>query len=235
MWAYDNGKFVERSEDWLGAVLGRKARNLYTKKNHSETIHFTRLRTQGDFNTVHTPRLFGMANGVLDVKEGKLLEHSPEHKLRHLSPITYNPDVKNTILVDMIKNVTPEWDDLLNVMAALLIDTQFKHWAFLVGPGGTGLSRMVKIISNLVGKDAICITAPDVLKKNQFAAKELLNAKVLINTEAEGTRLETEFIKRLTGGDPLRAESKYGSAFSFYPACTPITTTNQPEVPAGDR
>jgi phage/plasmid-associated DNA primase len=131
----------------------------------------------------------------------------------------------------MVKNITPEWEDFLNIAAACMLDKQFKHWVYLVGPGGTGLSRLVKILTHIVGKDSICTTPTEMLKKNQFAAKDLVNAKLLINTEVEGNKVETEFVKKMTGGDALRGENKYGGSFPFYTACTPIFTTNDPPEP----
>ena len=231
IWVYRDGKYETQTENWIGSQITAIAEDLYNINAHRSTIHFITMLCHGEMCLVHTPHLFGCSNGVLNLKTGELMPHSHEHKLKYLSPAVYNPTIKNDVIVSIVKEITPEWDEFMNVCAALLIDKQFKHWVFIVGPGGTGLSTLVQIITNLVGTEAICGTDVELLKKNQFAARDLMNARVLLNTEHEGNKLESEFMKRLTGGDPLRGEDKFGASYLFHPACTPITTTNDPADP----
>jgi putative DNA primase/helicase len=102
--------------------------------------------------------LLGVANGVVDLNKGKLLEPNPENFITRHSPVVFDKDAQCPLFLNFISQITGGDKELINylqiVMGYCLTGVTKEHcFFFLHGNGANGKSTFLKIISEMLGSD----------------------------------------------------------------------------------
>ena len=193
-----------------------------------------------------SPWLFNCANGTYDVELGELRDHRPEDMLTQVCPTDYDADAE-----------CPRWEQfLLEVFSG---DAQLVEWLrrmlgycvtgsvcehvlpIFHGTGRNGKSTLVNTVMAVLGPDYAGITPSGflALQKGEQHPERLLclyGRRFVADMETgDGMKLNEELIKRLTGGDKIRARDLYQKSFDFDPTHKLVLATNyEPNVKGSD-
>ena len=189
------------------------------------------------------PMLLGVANGVLDLRTGKLLPMSPDVLVSKRCNVAYDPAATCPRFVQFLKEVQPEKemaDFLLRLMGYCLTgDVSKQVFGFFYGHGANGKSVFIELMAWLLGDYARKI-ATDMLmhhqRNPQGPSPDIVSLKGLrlafANETEEGRRLAEARVKDLTGGDTLTGRVPYGKAdIAFRPTHKLFVVGNhKPEI-----
>ena len=171
------------------------------------------------------PWIVGARNGVVDLRTGKITEHSRQQLVTKFVGADFDPAAK-----------CPRWQQFLE---EILLDeavrrfvwkaagysltglTTEHHFLFLHGRGANGKSTFLEILCAAFGDYAgragprlLYATDHHGTPDDQIA--ELFGRRLVIGSETqEGVRMQEGTLKDISGGDTLRGCRKYEHGFSF--------------------
>ena len=107
----------------------------------------------------------------------------------------------------------------------LVPDCGFRTAVFLFGGGNNGKSLFLEIIANLF-KGYISFTPLHWLD-GRFESAKLMDKLINVCADIDSKYMEeTNTIKAIISGDPIRAEIKHGKTFDFHPVCRLMFSAN---------
>ncbi len=190
------------------------------------------------------PMLLNVGNGTLNLTTGVLGNHNPGDRITMLAGADYSNDARG-----------PRWEKFLAESLATkgLIDAAGRCFGgvglpgnvrehllpVLYGPTGSGKGTFINAASQAFGDYAIA-GEPDMLMPvrgtHPTGLTDLHGARLAYVSESEeGRRMATATMKRLTGGDNIRARRMGGNFFEFEPSHLLVLLTNHlPVMPSGD-
>ena len=186
------------------------------------------------------PFLLNTPSGTLDLHDFQLLRHNPSHRITKITRASYDPNAQSdlweqTFLARILPN--PEVRAFLQryVGVALLGSTPENVLAIGIGTQGrNGKSRFYSAISYMLGDYAIS-TDSDLLLHRDGAhptgLMDLMGVRWAVASETEENRtIASATVKRLTGGDKIRARRMRADFVEFVPSHTLFLVTN--DMPA---
>lgn len=196
------------------------------------------------YNLDENINLIGFDNGVYDLKNKEFRDGVPEDKITFSTGYNYNMDYTENhpdivYLENIIKLIQP--DEAVRIFMLSHIASFLKGGnhdqkiVFWIGPGGAnGKSTIQNLISNAFGRYYKYIENTIVTKErgNSNEASpdilELKGVRITILSELEpGVKIHAGFLKRLTGGDPLKGRDLYSSdILEFIPQFKMILISN---------
>lgn len=120
--------------------------------------------------------------------------------------------------------------DLVEEIAgyALYPGNPFRKAVMLLGPGGTGKSKLLGLIQALLGDDNVSAVPLQTLSEDRFAKASVFGKLANICGDLDARAINhTDTFKQLTGGDPLYAQHKFRDAFSFVCYALPLFSANE--------
>ena len=184
------------------------------------------LADTGDWDT--DPSLLGVANGVVDLRTGKLLPGSPEQRITQHVPLPYDPAATCPRWERLVLEVCDDRAELAEYVRlasgySLTGETSEQCLFVLQGPGSTGKSTLLAPLvktSGPYGRTASfeAFTDPP---GHLEALAVLAGARFVTSSETrENTRLNEQRLKVLShGNDQVAARLLYGHEFTFIPRC----------------
>lgn len=170
--------------------------------------------------------LINFQNGTLDLTTGSLREHDPADKLTKTLTFDYDPaascPIFDKVLADALDQ--PAADFLMELFGYALEGTgDLQKMLLLIGAGRNGKSTIVEAIGNVLGDYATTADPISFMKSqnkpainNDIAA--LRGARLILTSELNtGQTLDQALVKRMTGGEPLKARFLFGEYFTFHP------------------
>lgn len=163
------------------------------------------------------------ANGVLDIKTGELLPHTPSLGFQYVLPYDYKPDGASEYFLTWLERVTEHrvelMESILDVMAYCLWPSYDDHtFTFLVGEGSNGKSTVIDVISAILGEKNYAALNIHQLTRNRFYPAELEGKLANICEESSGDDLDSEqlnILKNLSAGGQMMAERKNKQGYLF--------------------
>ena len=152
--------------------------------------------------------LVNCLNGVVDVVNGDLLEHSPDYKFKHCVLANYDPKArcdKFLEYLDFITNKDEELKLLMRVMLSYLFSSynNAKKAFILISGPGRGKSVLCNLIRRIIGKDFVSGVDLSMLCKQEYAAS-LFGKLVNICPDLKNIPLtDVGFFKSLVSHDDL--------------------------------
>ena len=192
------------------------------------------------------PFLLNVQNGTLNLTTGALKAHDPADRITRVAGASYDPAA-----------AAPRWERFLtealedpDLIAAVarcfggcaLPGIVRDHVLPIVhGPGGAGKGTFVETIAAAMGDYAIA-AEPELLLATRGGGghptgqMDLLGARLAFVSETDdGRRMAAATMKRLTGGDTIRARKMRQDFVQFRPSHLLVLVTNHlPTMPAGD-
>lgn len=196
-----------------------------------------------DFN--NDPNKINTRAGILDLENGKVENHSPEHLFTYVVNAEYLGDEPvscptfehfcQTSLRPLYAQEEDAVSTIIKTKRQLLLEmigyaccdsNAGKCALFFKGEPDTGKSVIANFISRLFSPDLISNIQLHKLS-DRFNKAALFGKKLNVAGEIQGKRLsEITTFKSITGSDPISAEYKGQDLFSFTPKCKLIFAGN---------
>lgn len=226
IWVYDpdRGVYEPHGKTRIEELLQRHLRAHYSQHEKREVLGKVRSETYCDrdaFDAGATDRqMLCVANGVLDLEERELLDHSPEYRFTRGIPVEYHPEAEAPAVDEFMDEIVrrPEDKRTMYEMLGNALLPHYDHSAFLVlfGEGANGKSTFFDVVEALLGGENVSGWGLQDLEENRFATSSLPGKFANIAPDLPGKAIsQTGTIKALTGGDTMMAEQKGEPAFEF--------------------
>jgi putative DNA primase/helicase len=192
------------------------------------------------------PFLFNCTNGILDLRTGAVRPHDPADLLTKMAGTAYyrghHPDAAGPEFARFLGRVQPD-EAMRAYLARLLGHTLEGRQAVHVlpiffGSGANGKSTLTTAVQSALG-DYAAPADPELLTARTFDAHptgvaDLIGLRLAVLHESDrGRRLAEGTVKRLTGGDRIKARRMREDFWSFDPSHTFIMLTNHRPVIGG--
>ena len=172
-----------------------------------------------------------LLNGMLDLDTLKLKKHSMEYYSTVQLPFSYNSKAKCPLFQQYLADVfegDQERIDLAQEWIGYLLtfETKAQKALILYGSGGNGKGVFSTVIEGLIGKENISYIGLSDLS-NQFVRATLFGKQLMLSSENEIGRLNTQYFKQIVGGDTyIMASHKGKKPFEFLATCKIVMSTN---------
>lgn len=217
------------NEDMKKAFMGW-AKNSESAQNRTATKNLVAEdpRIRVSFESLDNDEyLFNVKNGVIDLKTGQLMPHSPTRQITKLAPVDYNPNAKCPMWEKFIHEAmdgSEEMAKYLQRWAGYMLTGSVKEHALMFnrGGGGNGKGTFFAQLTAIWGSYATTCEADLLLKsygtKHSTGLTDLFRVRLAITSEIEeGRAWDEPLLKRLTGGDTITARRMREDNWSFTP------------------
>jgi putative DNA primase/helicase len=181
------------------------------------------------------PMLLNCRNGTIDLRTGKLKEHSPRNLLTQIIPFNFRAEAKAPKWERFLKEVVPDEEvrGFLQRYVGYCLTGAVTERMFVVlfGGGRNGKSVFLRVLQTVLGAYAIS-AAPTLLMARDTEAHptevaDLFGVRLAIASEVKKGRVfDEEQVKRLTGNDTLKARRMREDFWEFDPTHKIILATN---------
>ena len=188
------------------------------------------------------PFLLNTPSGVVDLRTGALALHDPALLLTKMTGGAYRPEVAGLEFGRFLRRVQP--DEAMRAFLARLLGHALQGRVtehvlpIFHGDGGNGKSTLVNAVMAALG-DYAAPADPDLLTARTFDAHptsvaDLCGLRLAVLHESDaGRRLAEGTVKRLTGGDRIKARRMREDFWHFDPTHTFVVLTNHRPVVGG--
>ncbi|MBQ9256378.1 MAG: hypothetical protein IJ181_04575 [Acidaminococcaceae bacterium] len=217
--------FIEKSEN-IGKV--------------TSALQFLEGLLQIDYSSFDlNPWLLNVQNGTLELKTGKIREHSRNDYLLHICNAPYVEFPDSTLWTKTVKEILPiasirAWVQRF-VGYALTGSTREEKFVVAYGSGGSGKGTLWDTIGAAMGTYKTTIPV-DVLLANAIQTTgnnptpeiaKLPGKRLVLSSESgKNRRLDEAKVKLLTGGDVITARRINAQPFEFKPSFKLVLETN---------
>ena len=242
MWNSKKGIWREREDRCLKSIiqdvmLEYYSMELLTKKSIESILDILKTLTfkQNHHFDVNTDSI-NCINGEL-LFENDVWVLKPHDKLNYRTsqiPVVYDPNAEGPRFEQFLQEIFAGDADaeqksiiICELLGYCLIPSaKFETFFILIGTGANGKSVLLNVTSNFLGLDNIAAVKPSEFN-NKFQRAYLQGKLANIITEvAEGAVVADAELKAITSGEPMTAEKKFKSPFTFKPFCTCVFGTN---------
>ena len=170
-----------------------------------------------------------VANGIVDLASGKLLDHDPKRYFTYSLGFDYLPDAdfthseafmqfaRSSLNYDIDNCKTIRLFEMLGYTISSVIGAE--KCFILVGVPNSGKSVILNLLEEIVGFDDTTNIPIDKLG-GRFNLGELSRARVNINREISGLELkDMDIFKSICSCERITGENKYGKIFSYKCRC----------------
>ena len=206
---YKDGVYVPGGEK----LIAKETEDMFhfdLRNNHLTEIkgHISRLtyvkheQLDADINTIN------LKNGLYDIDNDRLLDHTPGYYSINQKPIVYDKDAKPKRFIKFLQEVLYPKEILTAIDAMAYTfhrDYTIETIFILFGLGNNGKSVYTTVLTSMHGVDNCSNVPLSEMLSDKFALSDLEAKDVNIDTELAGQTIkETGVIKRLTGGTRQR-------------------------------
>jgi putative DNA primase/helicase len=188
------------------------------------------------------PFLLNCTNGTLDLRTGELHPHNPADLLTKMTGAPYQPGTAGAEFTKFLEKVQPKKEMrayLARLLGHGLEGRVVEHvLGIFHGVGRNGKGTLIGAVKSALG-DYADAADPDLLTARTFDAHPTSTADLyglrlaILHETDKGRRLAEATVKRLTGGDRLKARRMREDFWSFDPSHTFLMLTNHKPVISG--
>ena len=243
LWVYDDesGTYDRYGRSQAARRLESKLNEHYTKAERREVIDRLQARNQVHRHQINArdrdDPLLCVGNGVINLRTGELMDHSPEYRFVRGLDVDYDPDAADpSKVVDFLDEVTEreaDRDTLLDHLAhGLMPGHPYRAFVVCYGPGGNGKTQVSELFRGFVGRENAAAVEIDELASGDFATGDLpgtfLNWGDDMAGDGGGKLSDLSLLKKATGGSEIRANEKYEKTFDFKNEAAMFFSANEP-------
>jgi P4 family phage/plasmid primase-like protien len=221
IWVYRDGYYQSDGETDIDHAIDSIAGSLYNINAAKEVHNKIQIRKRVPFEALDKdPFLFCVKNGVIDLRTGEFVAHSPNYKMTMQSPVVYDPEARPKWFISLLEESCSNDDDRLTLvdwLVACACLVEFEYILFLTGHGGNGKKMYERVVQGMFGSESTEAIALDELTSSKFALGYLRKARVCISTETNPSKPTTEMAKKISGGDWLSSDVKNKDRMRFRP------------------
>lgn len=214
--------------------LMKKVDALQTRRRISDITSLMRGQVQIDPSVLDSHRdLLNVANGVVDLRTGRLMDHDPKYYFTKVSPVEYIPDAQHPDWDQSLKALEPEVVEWMRVrmgQAATGHPASDDVMPIGQGSGSNGKTTFISAIRTALGEFAV--TVPDKLLRADPSSHPtelmtLLGARLaLIDETPEAAQLDVPRLKSMLGSEVMTARALYKDNVSWAPTHSLMVVTN---------
>ena len=184
--------------------------------------------------------LLNCTNGMVDLRTGELLPHSPEHMSYVQVTAAYEPDTAtpnyDAWLREALRQegatdaeVAAMVDDIEETAGTMLDPSRTpSKTLFLFGPSRSGKSTFLRLLRAVAGARNTSAVTLHNLATDQFAAANLYGKMLNVAADLSNKHVEDlSLFKMITGEDVVQANRKYGNQFEFTNQCLVAFSANE--------
>lgn len=196
-------------------------------------------------NTNGDPNLFNALNGTLNLVTGQLQRHNPRNMITKCAGTSIDPDAHSELIDTFLSEVLPDESVrayLQRVLGVAMLGMVREHvMPILTGVGGNGKSVLVDATLAAFGDYGLTVDPKLIVRtrheRHATFLADLHCARLVVTSETdEGDVLAAATVKRLTGGDKIRANRMRENPFEFTPSHSLLYVTNfRPKVNGDDK
>lgn len=187
------------------------------------------------------PDLLNVENGTLDLRTGSLRPHDPGDHLTKVAGAAYEPGEPG-LFSTFLERVQPDpgmRDFLGRLLGHALEGRVTEHLLpIFYGEGANGKSVLGSVVMGALGDYAITAEPGLLLERGEVHATglaDLAGRRLAITHEVDaGRHLAEATVKRLTGGDRIKARRMREDWWEFDPSHAVLMLTNHRPLVAGD-
>ena len=186
--------------------------------------------------------LLGVANGVIDLRTGKMREEQPDDRITKHSSVPFAPGARCPRFERFLKEIFNEdaavVDYMRRVIGYFLTGSIQEQCVFCwYGSGANGKTTLDTVLRHILGEYAVNLPFSALEMKNRNCNDLVALSGCRLATAAEtneGVRLNEARIKVLTGGDSITARRLYHEFFTFEPTHKLVLAFNHKPIIADD-
>jgi putative DNA primase/helicase len=233
-----------RDKQERAAAVGQARRG---ESSHAVTGALTLAGTEGEVVVTPDeldadPFLLNCRNGTLDLRTGELRQHDPADLLTKLAGAACEPDARGAEFAKFLERVQP--DPGMRAYLGRLLGHALEGRAvshilpIFHGAGANGKGTLTGAVLAALG-DYADAADPELLTARTFDAHptgtaDLFGMRLAVLHESDhGRRLAEGTVKRLTGGDRIKARRMREDFWHFEPSHTFLMLTNHKPVVTG--
>lgn len=223
-------RVLHRRIERLQSNGGMEATASMLAKFHNKSIR--------EFDT--NPWLLNCPNGTIDLKQGVFREHRRDDYITRCTRVDYDPQAQDATWTAFIDFILPGQERaVFQRFIGTCLTGINKEKAFLVptGPTNTGKSTATAPIFNALGEAQhngyavnwehnVVTTKMDDDRRKQAFSDARAARMVVISEMDRGTQFHDPTVKKITGGDWVRARALYGKDFDYQPGYKLVMHTN---------
>lgn len=222
----------------VGRKLDRNLRSHYSQHEKKEILGRLKER-KVERDELEAGKFDGnyvcVKNGVLDLDERTLQEHSPEWLFTTRLPVEYDPDLEPTRIRKFLEEITRREADRLTMLEMLgncLLDNyEYESFLVLFGEGSNGKSTWYEVVRTFLGQDNVSSMTLQQITDNRFMASGLVGKWANIGEDLPDKKIQDlGRLKDLTGGGETRVEPKGKDSFDFRNRAKMMFAANRPPV-----
>jgi P4 family phage/plasmid primase-like protien len=191
------------------------------------------------------PWLLTVANGTLDLRSGDLRPHNAGDLITKATPIHYDPDADCPRWLAFLESIFAEKSELIKFVQravgySLTGSIREQVVFFLYGTGANGKSTFLDVFRALVGDYGQTADFSSFIEKDKEVVRndlaDLAGSRLVTAAETkQGQRLDEAVIKKLTGGDPIKARFLFREHFTYSPTFKLwLATNHRPVIRGGE-
>jgi putative DNA primase/helicase len=159
-------------------------------------------------------------NGIVNLKDGTISNHSPEEIHTVLIPHNYEPNADCPTFKRFISEIMEDDTERVAIIQEMLaycfyrkIQNTQKVYVFL-GHGSNGKSLLCNVITAVLGKENVSSVPLESLGE-RFSMQNMDDKLANISCEGDGSRLKNvSMLKQLSSGDTTEIEKKFKDSYS---------------------
>lgn len=223
-YVYDNGVYKKNVNIIEKAI---QALNINAKKTlRNEVLEYIRIATTQNELDVDK-RFINFRNGLYDIDNQKLVEHSPDYFVTtqiHAIYIEDNNLVENKYIEKFLDDITcNHLDRKLTLLQytgySMTFRTDFEIALILYGPTAkNGKSTFIELVNTLIGKENVSHVTMGQLSE-RFCGSELTDKLLNTETEVERNLKSIDVFKKVITGDIFSVEEKHKPRYDIIPFC----------------
>ncbi|MEM4098971.1 MAG: phage/plasmid primase, P4 family, partial [Candidatus Micrarchaeaceae archaeon] len=237
MYVYDENRGVYRPdmektiESWAEAQAHISGENISIHYVAEMFAHVQR-RTYNS-NITKNLNIINIKNGLLNVKTGEFIDHTPDPAYFSTAqiPVAYDPNAKCPAIMKFLsETVLPEDIPVIQEFVGYIFYNGYPKAAalLLVGGGSNGKSTFINLVKALLGTENISSCSVQELDSNHFSKADLVDKMANLYADLPDIPLKsTGTFKMASGGDPITIERKYGSRFIYLNTAKFIFSANK--------
>lgn len=173
------------------------------------------------------PLLLNCQNGTVDLATGRLRMAHRDDLITQIAPVRFDSKARCPNWIAFLERIMPREEDRAFLQRAIgysITGSTEEHAVFFChGIGANGKSTLLETILEFLGRDYGIASLPSLLLSRSMehptAIADLFGKRVVIATEFNaGERFNEALLKRLSGGDMLRARRMREDSWQFRPS-----------------
>lgn len=217
IWFYENGIYKPNGMSRIKELSRKILLKTYTPQRVNKIIAKIEADTQieqDEFFDVKYIDKIPVLNGILDLRERKILPFTPKMIFFNKLPVEYNPESTCPNIDKFFSDILKESEDkevMYEKIGYCLWGEHFIEKATLFNGGGrNGKGKTLSLIKTFLGAENTCSVSLQQMNSNSTGICELHGKLANLAGDLDKTALkETGMFKEITGRDQLCAKRKY--------------------------